>query len=722
LLGCAAVLGVAACDGPDLPVASDLRKVAETDGQVGFAGARLALPLAVTALTSQGEPVPRARIRWTVESAAGGATADTVSVADGVGRGETSVTLGPSAGAYTIRAALADDDRTAVTFTATAVVAPSLSAVEPSSFSSGDTVVVRGQGLADSLDVEFAGARAEVVAVLATGTELDVVVPACLPAGNMPIRVRYAGTLSDSVLGTYAASRGLVALAVGEYVSLDPEQLEDECAVFPASGPEGAEYLVVPQATTKIPGAEAQFRLVGDTAITVAAVPQPTARPRPMALRFHDYLRRWEVETARERSVPYAPPAVPEIVAPIEVGDRRSFYVCDTIACGDLEPEEGFTRVTAEARYVGEHAAILLDVDAPANALTDADFQAFGEVFDHDLYEVATAAFGSESDIDQNGHVLVLMTPVVNGLTSEAQCETSIITGFFFAIDINPDYQRDERSNKGEIFYAITPDPQGTVSCAHSEERIRRLVPVTFVHELQHMINYHQHVLVRGGSSEALWLNEGLSHLSEELAAFHFGALGDDERFSRFAIGDLFNAYTYLRSPGQHAMLFGSESTGFLEERGAAWLFLRWLTDQFGSVTPRRLVETSRTGADNVEAVAGEPFARLVSQWMLANYASDLPDFTAPPRLRHQTWRLRTTYASLHDQVPERFPVEFPIVPSTLTAPSFAASGTMHAGSGSYYLVVQSANAESFTMKLQDPADGPVTPAVSPRLNVLRLR
>lgn len=718
LLVCAAALVLAACDGPDLPVATVLEKVTETDTQIGFAGARLARTVAVTALTDQGEPVPRSRVRWAVTSAAGGTTTDSVSVADGLGRSETTVTLGPTAGTYTIRAALADGDA-AVMFSATAVAAPRLSAVEPTVFTGGDTVTVRGQGLADSLPIEFAGVPGEVIEVFATGAELDVVVPPCLPGGNTAIRVRFAGTVSDSVVGTYTVSATALALAVGEYVSLGAAELEDECAVFPAAGPNGAAFLVVPQATTTIPGAQADFRLLGDTTVTVAVAPPPPPPPPPVSLRFHDYLRGRETEFARVPKPPLVPAAGAELAAPIEVGDRRDFRVCDTITCND--PDE-FAPVTAVARYVGDHAAIFLDEDAPSNNLTDRDFQELGGLFDLDLYEVATAAFGSESDIDRNGHVIILMTPVVNGLTPASQCETSIITGFFYGIDIEPSYQKDERSNKGEIFYALAPDPQGTVSCAHTEERIRRLVPVTFVHELQHMISYHQHVLVRGGDSEQLWLNEALSHLSEELAGFHFDALNDDTLFTRFVIGDLYNAYIFLRAPIQHPMLFSSEGTGSLEERGAAWLFLRWLMDQFGATTSRRLVETSRTGADNVAAAVGEPFARIVSEWMLANYVSDLPDFTAPARLRHLTWRLRTAYSSLNVQTPDRFPVPFPIVPDTLTAPAFVVSGTLRAGSGAYFVVEQPPNGRSFTMKLQAPAGGPVSPAVVPRLSVVRIR
>jgi hypothetical protein len=37
---------------------------------------------------------------------------------------------------------------------------------------------------------------------------------------------------------------------------------------------------------------------------------------------------------------------------------------------------------------------------------------------------------------------------------------------------------------------------------------VQAFVPITFIHEFQHMISFNQHVLVRGGDGEVLWLNE----------------------------------------------------------------------------------------------------------------------------------------------------------------------------------------------------------------------
>jgi len=240
------------------------------------------------------------------------------------------------------------------------------------------------------------------------------------------------------------------------------------------------------------------------------------------------------------------------------------------------------------------------------------------------------------------------------------------------------------------------------------------------VHEFQHMINYYQHALLRDGSQEDVWLNEAMSHIAEELAALHFREQGDSVSFSRYAIGDVTNAYDYLSDPSAVFLLFG-EGTGTLPERGAGWLFVRWLVDQFGEGVTRRLSETSLTGSANVVAATGEPFDRLLTQWFLANWVSDLPSFTAPPRLRYTTWAFRTTYASLHDQAPNNYPRAFPLIPVQVGT-AFDFPGVLRAGSGEYYLLTQLSGASGVALEFVSSAGGPLAGVAAPRLNILRIQ
>ena len=59
------------------------------------------------------------------------------------------------------------------------------------------------------------------------------------------------------------AADNAVTLAVNQYASIDPV-VDSGCMVFPATLG-AAEYLVIPQLASGVPGQLAQFRLVGDT-------------------------------------------------------------------------------------------------------------------------------------------------------------------------------------------------------------------------------------------------------------------------------------------------------------------------------------------------------------------------------------------------------------------------------------------------------------------------
>jgi hypothetical protein len=710
---------VVACGGDeiDLPIPANIVFDPTTDVQQAFAGARLPRPLAVTVTAADGLPVTRAQVRWTVLGGVGATVADSVTVSDGDGRAEVVVTLGDTPGSYTIRAELVVDPTKTAVFAVGALAAPRLTGVAPATFSSGDTVVVQGTLLSDTLEVEFGATRARVLGASVLGTGISVEVPGCLVPGSVNVRARAPGWTSNVVTGTYQGAAAVLTLAPGDYLSIDPAAV-DGCAAFPQASAQGAEYLLVPQSATPIPGVEFGYQLVGDSSIQVTVAIRPAGtEPFDAARQFHDFLRAREDEFARlpKPDLPEASPFAE--LADIQVGDRRSFKVCNVITCSATVD---FTSVTARARYVGTHAAIFVDLAVP-DTLTTAAATDLGRLFDEDLYAVASRSFGAESDVDRNGRVLILMTPVVNALTPLTECETSIVTGFFFAIDVDPSFRDDSRSNQGEVFYALAPDLQGTAGCAHSADQIQRLVPVTFAHEIQHMISYNQHVLVRGGNGEVLWLNEAMSHLSEELAALHFESKGDATRFSQFAIGNLFNAFQFLKTPGDTYVLF-KDGSGTLPERGAAWLFLRWVADQFGTDVVRRLSETGRNGADNVGVAAGEPFERLVSEWILANWAADLAGLTPPARLTYSTWNFRSLYQSLNTQVPERFDRPFPIVPLAFTGGTFATSGVVRSGSGDYVLVTQTANQRGFVVTFRGSTGAPLGSTGTPRLNLLRIR
>jgi len=526
-----------------------------------------------------------------------------------------------------------------------------------------------------------------------------------------------------------------VTLSVGQYVSIDPGS-GSGCSVFPATAALAAEYLIVPQLTSGIPGQTAGFRLNGDTILPApSAAVQPAAELSP-AERFHTYLRLGDERRswgfAPEPASPNSRPQASSAAAPPLMNDLRTFQVCAKTDC------TRFDRVGARVRALNGRVAIFVDTLAPAGGLDSTALAGIATTFDQRLYAIDTAAFGRESDIDSNTVVLVLMTNTVNKLVTATECNASggaFVAGFFFGADLDPAFRNDSRSNKGEVFYSIVADPGGTLSCSHSTVEVQRFVPVTFVHEFQHMISFNQHVLKRGGTGEVLWLNEGFSHYAEELGGRSYAASPGGQingctigmTDCRFYGGDLVDAYEYLDTTSKHFLL-PTAGIGSLAERGAAWLFVRYMVDHYAAGTTRAdwdtltrsLVGTAQTGAQNIAAVTGDPFPTVVSRWALANHLTD--GVGVPPELQYVSWNLHAVYSSLHTQNSTAFPKSYPLVPTVSAGRDVNLSGTLRAGSGIYHRATQPPGDPGFTLSFTAPNGAPINPATMPRLNVIRLQ
>ena len=523
-----------------------------------------------------------------------------------------------------------------------------------------------------------------------------------------------------------AALASQLTLAIGEYTSIDPAS-DGGCVTFAAnaSAVDSAEYLLVPQSAAGTFGESSPFQLRTATLAATAMLAQRLAEPaspRATATRFDGMLRvlghtRSFAAATAMRSAPAAA-AQRALVAPAPpvVGSVRTFAVCAALDCSK------FKNVSARARAVGAHVAIYIDTLAPAGGLDSVHLDTLRQVFDTLLYPLDTATFGSVSDLDANGVVIALMTPVVNALVTKTACTSSgFIAGFFFPGDLDLSASPDS-SNHGEIFYSIVADPTATLSCAHTSGEVDSIAPGTFVHELQHMINFAEHIL-RGTTTEEGWLDEGLSKYAEELAGRKYLALTppDNGTFSLYAFNDVDDAYKYLSATGASPLLIEFDQ-GTLAEVGASWLFTRYLVDQYGAALPGRLVQTSLAGSANVAAQTGHSFDTTVTRWALSNWVSDLPGFATPPELSDTSWHFRTrTFASLHQQDPSTFPLPYPLVPVTSAGSAVSLSGTLRSGSGVYGRALQAPGAPAFTLLFSGGSAAAFTAAV-PRLNVIRIR
>jgi hypothetical protein len=517
-------------------------------------------------------------------------------------------------------------------------------------------------------------------------------------------------------------------LAVGEHQVIDPNQ-DGACVRLPAASGNGAEHLYVPLATASgetNSGVSGPYLVTGGSPVLASAHVAPLPSPRLSAFQsplapeaFHAMLR------ARERALSQSPGAAlfnqgritTAAAVPPVMGEKRTFQVCATSACTTFVPS------TATAASVGHRVAIFVDDAAPAGGYTTLQLDDVRDLFDQFLYPIDTTAFGRESDIDGNGVVVVLLTQHVNALSPDCKTTGQVILGYFFGADLLPQSAANPGSNQAEVFYGLVPDPNNT-QCDITQAFARSHLPATFIHEFQHMISYNQHVLVRHGSAEDTWLNEGLSHFAEELGGRQVPDVEcpTGSCFNEYIRdGDLANAFEYLTSPEDFFLIEPGNSTGSLQERGANWLMVRWLADHFAADTilgtdlTHRLDATAQTGGANVAAQTGEDFSKLVGEWQLANYLDDLPGFSEPTgRLRYRSWNFRQQAAALG--------LSYPLVPDSTSGVSYSHSGVLRAGSGRHIRVVQAAGAASVDLTLTDPAGAALSSTLEPRIALVRVR
>ncbi|MEJ7811942.1 MAG: IPT/TIG domain-containing protein [Gemmatimonadaceae bacterium] len=729
-----AIGALGACNDSNSPP-SVVYEIAKQGGDEQQAAARstLALPLQVKVKDPSGEAVSGVSVIF--RPAQGVSLSDTVQTSGVDGIARVDVRVGSQEGTYTIASAFVRgrQDETVV-FSATVGPGASLLSASKTSVRAGDTLTLTGANFNTNVagnSVYFASARGRVLR--ATATSLDVVVPPCVASGSVAIRVEAGSATSNEIAVTYVATSPTLTLAVNEAITISGTELGN-CLRLAGNG---AGYLIVPQfATGSVDLASTPYTLGNTTAsaqMVSAELDQMTqAGASTLQQRFDLSLRAME-----RRLPPPAPRSGTERVSleALTVNSTRTFRVLCTLKAG----ESCFKTVTARLKYVGDNVLVYLDDAAPANGFTDTDLDAFGRIFDRDLYPIDTKVFGAESDLDGNGAVIMLLTPVVNALSPKATCATEgQVLGFFFGFDLS---SRGSNSNKGEIFYGFVPDPKGDVSCPQSLASVKRVLPGTFIHEFQHMISYNQHAIVRNGSQETDWLGEGLSHIAEELGSRYYeakfpapsGRTDPTQVFpdsSQGFIGEqLDNSYTFLASTAAHSVtLF--ETQDCCEERGASWLFLRWLGDLRDSTIYARLVQTSKTSVENVEAATGESFVSLFGDFAIALYTDSLPGVARsaiPPRNRFRSRNLRFLYNNLYrrnfvnGQPNARYPRSFPIQLKTL-AFGQAINASLVPGSFDYYELQTPAGSTSAALRFSTPASAAFDPKLKAQVGIYRLR
>ena len=486
-----------------------------------------------------------------------------------------------------------------------------------------------------------------------------------------------------------------------------------------ASNASASEYIVITANTNALPDAFPSFALRSDveslasssllaTPTRITASLQVRADPAmDLQTGFENRLRAAE----RELHLPSAQRAFSEgslqrgprysvSTAAVVVGEKTQFKVPKSCT--------NFTNVTATVRHISNRAIIYSDDASPAGGFTDSDLQAIATEFDNLIYPTDVDYFGTPMDLDSNSRIIILYTPEVNKLTPAGNPD-GFVGGFFFAGDLFPTAQC-QQSNRAELFYVLTPDPQGAINGnARTREQVRQGTRGTIAHEFQHMINASRRIAANAPALEAIWLDEALAHFAEDLNGRVLKGLGETGNYTFEQLTangtqvDDFNAFffqnfarlaRYYRNPGPNAPTSRLADSS-LAARGAAWSLLRYTADHHapaGDVKAfiKSLVPGPDTGVVNLRSKAGNVvFDSLAAGWMVANAADDAGISGLAAKYTYRTYNMRSNVARVNNPT-----FSYPLLITSINTSSFTANPLQaRSASGNYFRFSRAAGA-----------------------------
>lgn len=411
------------------------------------------------------------------------------------------------------------------------------------------------------------------------------------------------------------------------------------------------------------------------------------------------------------------------------------------ISCADTA---GFVEgVVQETRRT---VALVRDIEViEGGTFTDQQWNRLAEELDQTTLPAIREQFGQEQDINNDGRIIVLFTHEVNRLGDP---DGQPPGGFFLNLDIfdsgDPEGQgaTGEQgevcpiSNEAELVWLPLPDPQGILTEPVDQSQAFRSARSVINHEVQHLINAERRIIEQGGGLadlETTWLNEGLSHMAEEVAGFALtnkqpgqnlaledfpeGAVAGTP-FRAFLLSNFGRARFFLEDPSTTIALaerepFGVESR---KMRGFAWLFVRWLLDQQGgqhqllrewAVGGRGLY----TGIDNLEETTGQRWEEMLGDFALAVAGDDITRHKLSAEHQLTTWDLRTTFQQLQSvpEVSHVFPgQEYPLQIQELGSAGQIFEFEIQSGTSRFFRLFGPRGGEGVSLELMGLAGGTV--------------
>ena len=251
---------------------------------------------------------------------------------------------------------------------------------------------------------------------------------------------------------------------------------------------------------------------------------------------------------------------------PAETAPTGTAPAIGTVRTLQVSTSSGTQSIQAKVIAVGTSSVVWADVtpEHPAN-LDDAFVSAFLAEYDATILPRERAIFGVESDLDHDGHVGLVFTPLTH--------DTAV--AFFLGCDLLSSLAGCDTGNAGEMIYLTPPDvidPPYNTPAAMKE---------ILAHETSHLIHFNRKVLRNKLSdwTDSGYMDEGIGGFAQDVIGYQAGnfyvTMAALDGINTFSLGDVL----------VDGAPYDTKRDGVL--RGGGYLFVRWFYDRAGGDVAR---------------------------------------------------------------------------------------------------------------------------------------
>jgi hypothetical protein len=393
----------------------------------------------------------------------------------------------------------------------------------------------------------------------------------------------------------------------------------------------------------------------GLTTVSAVAAPQTPKPVKSDTQELSPKMRNQPItkadQAALEKSaVPAAPRALARSAAASltpPVGTQRTYFVLDDYH-GAYVPE------TFTLRTVGSNIEVWVENDlnypegdcrndGNVNVVTDAQTQALADEFDNNIlpkesqyFSVAPDRDGTHNNPDDTGapvgywsgdgdKTLALISNVrdANFYAPDTPDGKTYIAGFF-SPTFNEAYDRNVMTIDSYDWAQRTgANPQPGTSCQGTLAPRPRLYEGTFAHEYQHLLEYYQ------DGDEGTWLNEGLSDYAQTIVGYVDTTLPAtdptaDSHITCFEGWYGSESFPYCGAENSLTQWEDQGSASVLSDYGAAYAFLTYIQNHFGTKAISYLHRAKANGLDSVQDMLDDMAPGLTSMEVLHDWAATM--------------------------------------------------------------------------------------------------